>query len=67
MEQLNCIQSLQQIAPLQAAKKHLPKDIITILERLGKVDNVPFDKLYYLAENSLTATTPALSKPSLKS
>ena len=50
-EQLNCIQSLQQIAPLQAAKDHLSKDIITILERLGKVDNTPFDKLYYLAES----------------
>ena len=50
-KQLNCIQSLQQIAPLYSAKDHLPKDIITILERLGKVDNTPFDKLYYLAEN----------------
>ena len=29
-EQLNCIQSLQQIAPFYAAKEHLPKDIITI-------------------------------------
>ena len=51
MEQLNCIQLLQQIAPLHAAKEHLPKDIITILERLGKVHNMPFDKLYYLAES----------------
>ena len=51
MEQLNSIQSLQQIAPLHAAKEHLPKDIITILERLGKVDNTPFNKLYYLVEN----------------
>ena len=51
MEQLNCIQSLKQIAPLHAAKDHLVKDIITILERLGKADNMPFDKLYYLAEN----------------
>ena len=50
-EQLSCIQSLQQVAPLHAAKDYLPKDIITILERLGKVDNMPFDKLYYLAEN----------------
>ena len=50
-EQLNSIQSLQQIAPLHAVKEHLPKDIITILERLGKVDNKPFNKLYYLAEN----------------
>ena len=25
--------------------------MITILERLGKVDNTPFDKLDYLAEN----------------
>ena len=50
-EQLNSIQSLQQIVPLQAVKEHLPKDIITILERLGKVDNTPFNKLYYLVEN----------------
>ena len=40
-EQLNSIQSLQQIAPLHVAREHLPKDIITILERLGKVDNTP--------------------------
>ena len=40
-EQLNSIQSLQQIAPLHTAKEHLLKDIITILERLGKVDNTP--------------------------
>ena len=51
MEQLNSIQSLQQIAPHHAVKEHLPKDIITILERLGKVDNTPFNKLYYLVEN----------------
>ena len=50
-EQLNSIQSLQQIAPLHAAKEHLPKDINTILERLGKVENTPFDEFYYLAEN----------------
>ena len=52
-EQLNSIQSLQQIAPLYAVKEHLPKDIITILERLGKVDNTPFNKLYYLVENCM--------------
>ena len=51
MEQLNCIQVLQQTAPFHAAKEHLPKDIIAILERLGKVDSTPFDKLYYLAES----------------
>ena len=50
-EQLNTIQTLQPIVPLHAAKEHLPKDIITILERLGEVDNNPFNKLYYLAEN----------------
>ena len=50
-EQLNSIQSPQQIVPLQAVKEHLPKDIITILESLGKVNNTPFNKLYYLAEN----------------
>ena len=66
MEQLHYIQSLQQIAPLHAAKEHLPKDIITILERIGKVDNMLFNKLYYLAENC-AATTPMLSKHLLKS
>ena len=42
---------MQQIAPVYSTKDHLPKDIITILERLGKVDKTPFHKLYYLAEN----------------
>ena len=50
-EQLYCIQSLQQIAQLHVAKEHLPKDIISNLERLGKVDNTLFDKLYYLVES----------------
>ena len=50
-EQLICIQSLQQIAPLHSTKDYLPQDIITILERLGKVENTLFDQLYYLTEN----------------
>ena len=50
-EQLNYIQALQQIAPLHSAREHLPQDIIRILERLGKVETTPFDKLYYLVEN----------------
>ena len=50
-EQLNCIQSFLQIAPLDSAKDHLSQDTVTIIERLGKVGNTPFDKLYYLAEN----------------
>ena len=50
-EQLNCIQSLQQVAPLHTTKDHLPKDILSILERLGKVDSTSFDQLYYLAES----------------
>ena len=50
-EQLNCIQTLQQIAPHHSMKDHLPQDIITILERLGKVKNTLFDKFYYHAEN----------------
>ena len=62
-EQLNSIQSLEQIAPLQAVKEHLPKDIITILERLGKVDNM----LYYLAENCVDCYYTSVIKPSLKS
>ena len=50
-DQLNSIQILEQLAPLQLAKEHLPGDIIDILERLGKADNIPFDQLYYIAEN----------------
>ena len=45
------LQALQQIAPLHSAREHLPQDIIRILDRLGKVETTPLDKLYYLAEN----------------
>ena len=50
-DQLNSIQILEQLAPLQLAKDHLPGDIIDILKRLGKADNIPHNKLYYIAEN----------------
>ena len=33
-EQLNSLQTLKQLAPLKAAKEHLPQDIIDILELL---------------------------------
>ena len=36
---------------LQLAKEHLPVNIIDILELLGKVDNIPFNQLYYITEN----------------
>ena len=49
-EQLNCIQALQQIAPLCSSREHLPANIIHILKKLGKVETTPFDKLYYLAQ-----------------
>ena len=49
--QLNSIQVLEQLTPLQLAKEHLPGDIVDILERLGKADNIPFNQLYYIAEN----------------
>ena len=45
-DQLNSIQILEQLA-----KENLPADIIDILECLGKVDNIPFNQLYYVAEN----------------
>ena len=45
------IQILEQLAPLQLAKEHLPGNIVDILERLGKADNIPFNQLYYIAEN----------------
>ena len=50
-EQLNYIKALQWIAPLHNTREHLPQDIIRILERLGKVETTPFDKLYYLTQN----------------
>ena len=50
-DQLNSIQILEQLAPLQLAKEHLPGDIVDILERLGKADNIPFNQLYYIAKN----------------
>ena len=49
-DQLNSIQILEQLAPLQLAKEHLPGDIVDILERLGKADNIPFNQLYYIPE-----------------
>ena len=51
IEQLDVLQSLDQLAPLTAAKEHLPGDIIDILEYFGKVDNIPFNQLYRLAED----------------
>ena len=48
VEQLNSLQILDQLAPLKAAKEHLPKDIINILELLGKADNILFNQLYNL-------------------
>ena len=51
VEQLDALQSLDQLAPLTAAKEHLSTDIINILELLGKADNIPFNQLYNLAED----------------
>ena len=51
IEQLNSLQILDQLVPLKAAKEHLSKDIINILELLGKADNIPFNQLYNLAED----------------
>ena len=50
-DQLNSIHILEQLASLELAKEHLPGDIINILERLGKTDNIPFNQLYYIAKN----------------
>ena len=44
-DQLNSIQILEQLAPLQLVKEHLPGDIVDILERLGNADNIPFNQL----------------------
>ena len=50
-DQLNSLQILEQLAPLELAKQHLPTNIIDTLERLGKADNIPFNQLYYIVEN----------------
>ena len=50
-DQLSSIQILEQLVPLQLAKEHLPGDIVDILKRLGKADNIPFNQLYYIAED----------------
>ena len=49
--QLNSIQILKQLAPLQLTKDHLPGDITDILKRLSKADHFPHNQLYYIAEN----------------
>ena len=46
LEQLDALQALDQLAPLTAAKEHLPGDIINILS-----DNIPFNQLYSLGED----------------
>ena len=51
VEQQNSLQTPEQLAPLKAAKEHLPQDIINILELLGKAYNIPFNQLYSLAED----------------
>ena len=50
-DQLNSLQILEHLTPLELAKQHLLADIIDILECLGKADNIPFNHLYYIAEN----------------
>ena len=50
-DQLNSLQILEQLAPLELAKQHLPADIIDILKCLGKANNIPFNQLYYIMEN----------------
>ena len=50
-DQLNSLQILEQLAPLELAKQHLPVDIIDILVHLGKAGNIPFNQLYYITEN----------------
>ena len=51
LEQLDALQALDQLSPLTALKEHLPGDIIDILACLGKVDNIPFNQFFSLAED----------------
>ena len=41
MEQLDALQSLNQLAPLTTTKEHLPTDIINILELWEKLITSP--------------------------
>ena len=50
-DQLNSLQILEQLTPLELAKQHLVADIIDILKHLGKANNIPFNQLYYIMEN----------------
>ena len=50
-DQLNCLQILEHLTPLELAKQQLLADIIDIPECLGKADNIPFNQLYYITEN----------------
>ena len=59
--QLNSIQILEQLAPLQLAKEHLPGDIVDILKRLTIF---PLINSIILWKIVLTATTVRLSKHS---
>ena len=53
-DQLNSIQILEQLAPLQLTKDHLPGDIIDILKRLGKADNIPHNQFTTLQKTAQT-------------
>ena len=50
-DQLNSLQILEQLSPLELAKQHLLADIMDILECLEKANNIPFNQLYYIMEN----------------
>ena len=64
--QLNSIQILEQLAPLQLTKEHLPGDIIDILERLSKADHIPHNQLYYIVENCANCYYSKVIKTLLK-
>ena len=63
-KQLTSVQTLETLAPLHLAKQHLPEDIIDILERLRKADNIPFNQLYSIAKIAQTTTIQMLLKVS---
>ena len=51
LEQLDALQTLDQLGPLTAAKEHLLGDIIDILSHVRKADNIPFNQLHSLTED----------------
>ena len=62
VQQLDALQALDQLARLTAVKEHLPGDIIDILERQGKADNISFNLAEDCADRYYTKVIQTLGR-----